>query len=58
MHSFLFNQSVRIQTCFPMLLCLALSGCVGGIPWPRIGRCYQGPDADGYVGHDYGSGAK
>jgi thiamine biosynthesis lipoprotein len=32
MHSFLFNQSVRIQTCLLMLLCIALSGCVGGSP--------------------------
>jgi thiamine biosynthesis lipoprotein len=32
MHSFLFNQSVPIQTCLLMLLCSALSGCVGVSP--------------------------
>jgi len=30
----------------------------GGDCWPGVGRCDQGPDADGHSGKDYGGGAE
>ena len=57
MHSSLFNESFRLLG-LPPDTDVQCPLCLCGVPLARIGRCYQGPDADGHAGQDYGGGAE